>query len=142
MRGGAEAEQADTVATFDAGDAQAAEADDAGAEQGRGFEIVERGRERVDEIGSCDGVLGVATRNRVAGEGGRVAQILGAAGAVRAGAVDAAEPTYSHAEAAFEITRDNFANDLVAGRNLVVQRRELAFDDVEVGAADAAGVNF
>ena len=34
---------------------------------------------------------------------------------------------------------DNFADDLMAGDELWPQRRQVAFDDVQIGAADAAG---
>jgi hypothetical protein len=52
VRRGAEAEQADALARLHSRDAQAAEADDAGAQQRRGVEVVQRVRERIDEVGA------------------------------------------------------------------------------------------
>jgi hypothetical protein len=34
---------------------------------------------------------------------------------------------------------DDFADDLMAGDDARVQRRKIALDDVQIGAADAAG---
>ena len=41
-----------------------------------------------------------------------------------------------------EISRDEFADDLVAGDDAWIARWKVAFDDVKIGAADAAGENF
>ena len=41
----------------------------------------------------------------------------------------------------FNVSCDYFADDLVAGDDSRIARRELAFYDVQVGAADSAGEN-
>ena len=147
VRGGAKAEEADAVAGGNFRDAQAAEADDAGAEQrgevdGGGFF-----GKRDEEVGAGDGVFRIAAVDGVAGVGGVVAEILAVLAAERAGAVDAAEPGDAGAmtdadgvDAGAEFF--DAADDLVAGRDSVAQRRQLAGGDVEVGAADAAGFDF
>ena len=140
--GAAEAEEADALAGLDAGDAQAAEADDAGAEQRRGVDGVEAGGQRVGEVGAGEGVLGVAAVDGVAGEDGVVAEVLHAVAAEPAVAVDAADPGDADARAERKLgggAVDDFADDLMAGDDARVERRKVALDDVEVGAADAAG---
>ena len=92
MRRRAEAEQPHALAALDAGDAQAAESDDAGAQQRRGFQIVKSGRQRNREVRARHREFGVAAVHRVSGEDGRIAQVLLAAAAVLAGSVDAGHP--------------------------------------------------
>ena len=146
VRRGAEAEEADTIAGGDFGHAQAAEADDAGAEQrgevGGGLIFGERD----EEVGASDGVFGIAAVDGVAGVGGMVAEIFAVLAAEGAGAIDATEPGDSGAvadadrvDARAELfdARDN----LVAGCDDFAQGLEFARGDVEIGAADAAGFN-
>ena len=145
MRRCAEAEKSHPLAFLHAGNAQRAKTDDAGAKQRRGVQVIEAGRQRMDEIGARDGELGVAAVDRVAGEVWRVAEIFLAAAAVGAGAVDPAHPGDADARAERQIARgasQNFADDLVAGNDFVAYRGQLALDDVEVGAADAADADF
>ena len=92
MRRRAEAEQPHTFAALDAGHAQAAESDDAGAQQRRGFEIIESRGQRNREVRARHGILGVAAVHGVSGEGGRIAQVFFAAAAVLAGSVDPGHP--------------------------------------------------
>jgi len=154
MRGGAEPEEADALAFFDAGDAEAAKADDSGAQERSGVEIIEGGGDWKDKIGASQRVFGVASVDCVAGKGWRVAKVLFATPAVRASAIGAAEPGNPDAgwcraslDRADEGVRpyvgiayfDYLADDLVAGDDSRVERREFAFHDVEVGAADSAG---
>ncbi len=140
--GAAEAEEADALAALDARDAQAAEADDPGAKQRRGDDGLEACGKRVDEIGAHRGELGVAAVDGVAGEDGMVAEVLHVVAAEPAIAVDAADPGDADARACGEhrgCAFDNFADDLMAGDDAWMERREIALDDVEVSAADAAG---
>jgi hypothetical protein len=157
MGGGAESEESDAVSFLDAGNAKAAEADNSGAEERGSVERVEGSGDGKDKIGAGEGVFGVASVEGIAGEGGGVAEVLFVAKAVRASAVGAAEPGDAD-----EIRRDSvrrclvgkecpahtgctyfcfydFADDLVAGDYLGMERGEFAFGDVEVGAADSAG---
>ncbi len=97
MRRCAESEEAHAIARLDAGDAQAAEADNAGAQQGGGMQIVKTRGQGEHEIRSCQGKLGEPAIDRVAREGGRIAEVFESPGAVRAGSVDAADPRNAHA---------------------------------------------
>src|SRR6185437_9699291 len=96
MRRRAEAEQSHALAWFDAGHAQAAEADNAGAEQRRGVNIVEACGQRENEIPARECVFGVAAVDGVAGKRGRIAKIFLTSAAIRAGAVDSADPGDTH----------------------------------------------
>ena len=140
----AKAEESDAVAGGNFSDAEAAEADDAGAKERR---EVDRGGlfgKRDEEVGTGDGVFRIAAIDGVARVGGVVAEILAVPAAERAGAVDAAEPGDAGAmtdadgvDAGAEFF--HAADDLVSGRNSIAQRRQLTGGDVEIGAAHATG---
>src|SRR2546430_5162248 len=92
------------------------------------------GRDRV----ARDAAVGV-----VAGERGGLAGVLAARGAVRAGAAGGAQPREAHARARLEARRPGAraldpADDLVAGNDRRPDERQVALDEVEVGATDAA----
>jgi len=140
--GRAKAKEADALARLSASDAEAAEADDAGAEKRSNFSVVESFGERVGEVGAGEDVFSVASIDGVAGEGGVVAEVLFVAETEGTGAVSSADPgdTDAHAEGTFgRGSADDFADDLVAGDEGLVYKAEVAFEDVEVGAADTAG---
>jgi hypothetical protein len=88
----AKAEEADAVAGLDLGYAESAEADDAGAEEWGDVGVVEGVGEREDEVGAFEGVLGLASVDGVAGEGGVVAEVFFVVSAEAAGAVGASDP--------------------------------------------------
>ncbi len=121
--GGSEAEEADALAGLSSRDSQAAEADDAGAEQRCGVDVVERVGKGVGEVGANEGVLGVASVGGVAGEGGVVAEVLFAAKAERAGAVGAADPGDADA-GSFVGAVGDFADDLVTEDERFLKQRE------------------
>jgi hypothetical protein len=124
MRGGAESEEADALTFFDAGDAEATETDDSGAQKRSGVESVEDGGDREDEIGTGEGVFGVASVDGVAGESWGVAEVFFAALAVGASAIGAAEPRDAYEGAGRDVASfDNFADDLVARDYLRTERR-------------------
>ncbi len=131
----AEAEQPHAFAALDTSHAQAAESDDAGAQQGSDFEIAQSGGQGNREIFARHGVLGVSAVDGVPGEGRRVAQIFLAPKAVLAGSIDAGHPRYAKA------MPPGFAYDLMARNHAIAKRLQLAFDDVQVGAAHAAGAD-
>ena len=140
--GGSEAEEADAFAGLSARDAEAAEADDAGAEEWSDVGVIEGVRECVDEVGADEGVFGVATVDGVAGEGGIVTEVFFVAETEGAGAVGAADPGDADACACGVFVccaLDDLADDLVAEDEGIVDEGEIAFEDVEVGAADSAG---
>ena len=120
-----------------------APADQAGAQQGRGRDRVKVVGEREHERRLGDRMGGVAAVAGVAGEERRVAQVLAPASAIGASSVSVAEPR--HADPRPELELDAFARRLDAADDLVPRHdRQLgigqfAVDDMQVGAADAAG---
>jgi hypothetical protein len=82
--------------------------------------------------------LGVASVGGVAGEGGVVAEIFFFAAAEWAGAVRAADPGDAYA-CAFVGVFDDFTYDLVAEDEGFLHDGDVAFVDVQVGAAYSAG---
>ena len=99
-------------------------------------------REHVARVG--DGVLGVAAVALIAGEARLRAEVLGAAPAEAAAPARPAEPGDADAVADRDIAhavaeRLDRADDLVAEDERQCRVGQLAVDDVQVGAADAAG---
>ena len=140
--GGSEAEETDALAWLGARYAKAAETDDSGAEKWGDVGVVEGFGERVNEVGAGESVLGVASVDGVAGKGGAVAEVFFVAATEGAGAVGAADPGDADASAGGEIESfafEDLADDLVAEDERLVDEREVAFEDMEVGAADSAG---
>ena len=147
MGGGAEAVDAETrqlAAERLAGELERAVADQPGAEQRRRLRVAIGWRqlEAVARVG--DGVLGIAAVDLVAGEARVVAEILLAAAAIEARAVGRAEPRHADAVADGEALdaraeRRDLADDLVAENERQLGMRQLAVDDVQIGAAHAAG---
>ena len=143
------------VVADDADQAQAAVADDAGAEQRSGRHGRHAGRQTVDEPGRRHGVLGEAAVHVPAGEQRVLAEVLLPAPAEPAGLVGLVQPRHADAVAHGErrrarlaarrdvlgagSERHDLADDLVAGDDGRAVRRQLALQDVQVGAAHAAG---
>jgi len=92
MRGRAKAKQAHALARFNASDPQAAKANDASTEERCGVQIIEGRGKRDDKVGASESVFRVSARDVIAGERGRVAEILEAFFAIRTRAVSSAEP--------------------------------------------------
>jgi len=142
--GGAEAEQSDALARLNSGYAETAETNNPSAQQRRGIEIVEGVGKAVDEVRAGERVLGVASVDRISGEGGSVAQIFESSFAIGAGSVHATEPGYSNPGAERQIGGGSFndlAYDLMTGDQRAAERCEFAFNDMEVGPADSAGAD-
>ncbi len=143
------------VVADDADQPQAAVADDAGAEQRSCRHRRHAGRETVDEPGRRHRVLGEAAVDVPAGEQRVLAEVLLAARAEPAGPVGLVQPRHADAVAGGERRRarlaarsdelragperHHLADDLVSGDDGRAVRRQLALQDVQVGAADAAG---
>jgi hypothetical protein len=139
---GPEAEEADAFSGLGAGDAEAAEADDACAEEWGDVGAAEPGREREGEVGADENVLGVASVDGVAGEDWIVTEVFFVAAAEETTAVGATDPgdPDTHAEGPIGgCAFDDLADDLVAGNERLMDEGEIALKDVEVGAADSAG---
>ena len=123
---------------------QAAPADQSGAEQRRGGDRVARRRQLQRERGLGDEVRGVAAVAGVAGELGMVAKILAALVAIEAMAAGVRQPGNADPLADGEILDPGAepldqADHLVAGNDRQPRIGQLAVDDVQIGAADAAG---
>ena len=88
---------------------------------------------------------GVAPVARVAGEQRRIAQVFLASPAIGASPVGVAEPSDADARARFEVDPladgVDAADDLMSRHNGQLGVRQFAVDDVEVGAADSAGLD-
>ena len=121
-------------------------ADEPGAEERRRLEIgiAVGNREAVALVGN--GSLGIAAVDRVAGEARALAEILPPARAEPAAAAGPAEPGDADALTLFE-ARDagaqltDRADDLVPRHERQLRLCQLAVDDVQIGATDAAGVD-
>src|ERR1700693_2384347 len=132
--GGSEAVESEALAILRSTEAVGAVTDDAGAEQRGGMLVGEGGGKRVREVCADDAVLGVAAVDVVSGEAGLLAKILGVAPAVGTGAVGGVEPGDADPITCFERVDagaesvDN-TNDLVAGDDGELGKRQVAFDD-------------
>src|SRR5208337_717927 len=144
MRRGAEAEQSHPLSGFDSGHAKTAEADDSGAQQRRGMQIVEGCGKTKNEIGAGERVFGVPAVQAVSGECRRIAEVLHVAPAVPASPVGAADPRDAYASSNRELSCgafDDFSDDLVARNQLLAARSKFALDDMQIGAADTTGTH-
>src|SRR5262249_47304882 len=106
-----------------------------------GVGVAIRQRQAVALVGR--GQLRVAAVDLVPGEAGALAEVLAAGPAEPALAARPAEPGDAHAVAGLEAlgplpARDDLAGDLMAGDERELRLGEVAVDDVQVGAADAA----
>src|SRR5580692_632732 len=118
MSRGAKAEQPNPFARFHAGHSQAAKADDAGAQERRGVQVVEFWRKRIDKIAARHSILRIAAIDGVSGENRRIAEILQATAAVGAISIDSADPRNTYAGSCRQLGGGSIHDvtyDLVAG---------------------------
>jgi hypothetical protein len=104
--------------------------------------VVEPIGEEKSEVGAHKDVFGEAAVGGVAGEDWIVAEVLFGATTEGAGTVGATDPGDAdpHTDGAFRSgTLDDLADNLVTGNERLVDERKIAFEDVEVSAADPAG---
>src|SRR5262249_46632351 len=140
------AEPIDPHATRVACHRERAVADKAGAQPGRelGIGWAFRQRKAIARVGERG--FGVAAGDRVAGEARRVAEILASSQAMTAFPAGRGKPRDADAIAHLQ-SFDTHAelgdgtDDLVTGYAIVAHLRQLAVDDVKIGAADAARVH-
>src|SRR5207249_3534153 len=143
VRGGAESVETEPAPLADRGESERAKADDPGAEERRRGEIGEPPGDPIDEGFGCDHVLSVAAVGAPAGEERIVAEILAARAAILAVAAGSVEPgdadslSWSEAVCARAAGVDR-SDDLMAGDHGRAARLELALDDVQGRATDAA----
>src|SRR5207244_10080950 len=117
--------------------------DDARAEERRGAGSAEGRRDPIGERRGRARVVREAAVGVVASDLGALAEVLAARRAVRAGAARAAQPREAHARARLEARRPGAraldpADDLVAGDDRRPDERQLALDEEEDGATEAA----
>ena len=143
----AEAVKADGRAGPDLGALDRAKADYPRAQQRRGRFVAEPVGNRVGEVLAHHHEFGVAAIVVVTGKPRVRAEVLAAApapGALAAGLAQPgdADPRAGGSEArASGATAYDRADDLVTGDDSRMARRQVALGDVEVGAADAAGLD-
>jgi hypothetical protein len=144
MRGGAKAVETDPLAQPRR--VETAPADQPRAKQRRGADGIAVGGELEDEGGLGDEMRGVAAVAGVAGELGMVAKILApvlAIGAMPAGVGEPGNPDPFADGEAFDAGAEPLdeTDDLVAGNDRQPLVGQLAVDHVQIGAANAAGLD-
>src|SRR5207248_1093022 len=120
-----------------AGEAQRAVADQSGAKERRDVQVGVPVREREAEALVGSGILGKAAVTVVARELRVLAEILEAGPTVAAVAVRPPEPRHADAPS----VPNDLRRDHVSEHERELRPRELAVDDVQVGAADGAGLD-
>src|SRR5215469_12881156 len=95
----AKAKQPYAIARLDTRNAQAAKANDAGTQEGRGMKVIQRLGKWENKVAARKRIFSVATRHGVAGKCRRVAKILKASLAIAARAVRASNPRHAYARA-------------------------------------------
>jgi hypothetical protein len=125
--------------------AQGAKSDDPGTQERCRMQIVEALVQRMRKIRARDDGLGIAAIDVVPREYRRVAQIFTPCTAKAARAVRPAEPRYPDARSNLKRnavgTSSDDADDLMSGNDRRMMRGKVAFYDVQVGSAHAAGAN-
>ena len=121
-------------------------ADQPGAQERRRVQIVVAFRQRQHIRGVDDSVFGVAAVLLIAGEAGIGAEILAPAAAVIAVPAGVREPGDTDARAEcrgldLRAARDHRSHDLVAGYDRNLRVGQVTVDEMEVRAADPAGMN-
>src|SRR6185312_8642010 len=109
------------------------------------MQIIERWRQRENEIATRLRVFGIAAIYRIARETWRIAKVFQPAPAIRASAIYAADPgdTYTRSfRQSVHCAIHYFSHNLVAWYHMRNARREFAFGDMKIGAADPASTDF
>jgi hypothetical protein len=109
------------------------------------MKIIERRRKGNNEIAARGCEFGVASVDAIAGEGGRVTEILITLEAIPAGSIGTADPGHTHAGAKWKFRRGsagNLTDDLVAGYQWLTPGSEFALDNMQIGPADTTGTDF
>jgi hypothetical protein len=105
------------------------------------LQVIQRWRQFEDEISARECVFGVASIDRVSGENRSIAKVLHIFLAIPARAIDSPDPGDADAGSNGKLgcgSIDDVANDLMTWNKLCLTRRQFAFDDVQVGPANAA----
>jgi hypothetical protein len=141
MSGSAESENADGSSL--AGGDKCPPTDEAGAKKGRQRNRVTAVRQTQNEVRIGNRMGGIASIARIAGEHGRIAEVLAVRGAVAAMAAGLAKPGNPH-PLSTSPPRDTFADrihppdDFVTGDEWEIDGRKFAIDDMKIRATDRA----
>jgi hypothetical protein len=140
---GAESVDAESAARLDFTQLERPIADDARAEKRRGLGIAEDRRNRVREALRHHRVVGEAAVGVIAAELGMLAEVLASALTRLAESTGVAQPRDAHTVAGLEAPCArapalDSTDDLMARHDRWPDERELALDDVQIGAAHAA----
>ena len=119
-------------------------ADQAGTEQRRRLGVRMVALERKAVLRVRHRVIGIAAIDVVAGEPGRIAQVLSLHAAIAAAPAGMSEPGHADPVSGRERRhlrpdRNDLADDLVTGHDRQTGLGEVTVDDVQVGSAHAAG---
>ena len=144
--GGAESINGQFAAMRHAGKAQSAKSDNAGTKQRGGVKVGEAFGQLVDEVLRRGKEFGISAIHRPTGKLGVFAEILAARAAVLANSAGAVQPRNTDSRAGGESFRVrpvllHYADYLMAGDDRRFTGRQLAFHDVQIRPANAAGVN-
>jgi hypothetical protein len=121
VRRRAETKQAYVITRLDARHTQAAEADNAGAEQGSHVQIVQRFGKWINEIGSDESILSIAAVHCVSRKRWRVTEVFKTSHAIWASSVHSAHPRYAHPSPHREVcggSIDDVAHNLMPGNQI------------------------
>jgi len=143
MGGSAESVQGQAVARPDAGQYQAAIADDPRAEQRRSAAIIERVRNGIGEVFVHHGVFRKTAVRMVSGEAPVHAEVFHALQTKTADAAGPVQPGHADTVADFETLRAptqavHLSDHLMPGNHRLQRRIQFAFHGVQVGVTYAA----
>ena len=105
------------------------------------MQIVQGRGQRINKISAGDSVLRIAAIDRVAGEGGRITQVLQPVLAIPTGPINTPHPGDTDTRANWElrcVSSYYIAHNLMARDDVLMTHRELPFHDVQVGPTHAA----
>src|ERR1035441_10956995 len=145
MSRGPESEYAHALSGFHSRNPHTPKTNDAGTEQRRCMQVVERCWKWKYEISPSKRIFRVTAIYGIAGKDGSIAKVLHTSAAVPTASVGAANPRNSDARAGRKVCGGAFhdvANDLMSGNQVLPAWRKFAFHNMQVGAANTAGAYF
>lgn len=146
VRSGAESIKAQASASLGVSNSEAAKPNDSRAEERRGCKIGESVGNWIEEAFLCEGIFGVPSIHGIAGECRMITEIFFAAVAIFTSSVGRVQPRDAGACSNWIKLRAfahsfNGSDDLMAGCDGRFARRELPFDHVQIGPANAARIH-
>ena len=95
--------------------------------------VIQPGRQRKGELRTHQGILGIASINRISSEGRVIAEILHSVPAVPAFAIYATHPGNTDSRSQRQLCRlpvNHLSDDLMARNELLSDWRKISFDDM------------